>query len=229
MYSPDVTRCAPASGDTGVGLKTMRIILNPVVVDTQWGLQVLSKYFEDVDSLMQNAALIDDSMLAARLKVDTDMDEADRDLLVQTHNEYQRLFPYKLRYSFVLLLWTIVETQLKASCDFKAQHSDTSLTLADIRANDTLGRCRKYFEKVMDVKLDEDSLWSELNSLQKLRNCIAHANGVLEDIRHDGDRKHLEQYFRRGLGLSRDSTGAVAIEPVYCEHEKCGTLLISLT
>ena len=197
----------------------MKIRMNPVVVDTQWAIQVLSQYFETMDAQLQDAAHIDNSVLEGKLKLAPQMEDWERQDLLQSHHEYyEKHFPTKLRYSFVLLVWSTVETQLKATCDRAAKQFRRKLTLADIRGDSTLSRCRKYLEKVVGIKIADTSLWSEVQTFQKLRNAIIHANGVLKDLHSDRDRRHFNQYFKRNLGLSRDSWGAVAVAPAYCQH-----------
>ena len=172
-----------------------------------------------MDSQLRAASDMSKSMVERKLRLTPQMEDWEREELVRSHDEYyEKHFPSTLRYSFVLLLWVTVETQLKATCDRLAKERSQKLALADIRADSVLSRCRKYLEKVVGVDVSDSSLWAETNTLQKLRNSIIHANGILKAIQSHGDRKHLRQYFRRNLGLSRDPWGAVAVAPTYCRH-----------
>lgn len=197
----------------------MKVRFNPVIIDTQWALHVLSQYFETMDRQLQEAARIENSALESKLRLAPQMEDWERQDLIQSHHEYyEKHFPTKLRYSFVLLVWSTVETQLKATCDRVAKQFRRKLTLADIHGDNTLSRCGRYLEKVACIEIADKTLWSEMQTFQKLRNAIIHANGLLKDLKSEGEHPHFQQYFKRNLGLSLDPWGAVAIGPAYCRH-----------
>ncbi len=224
-------RRAKDCAGNGSAATLMKIRLNPVVVDTQWSFHVLSHYFETMDAQLQDAANIDNAQIESKLMLAPETEDWERQDLIQSHHEYyEKNFPKKLRYSFLLLVWSTVETQMKATCDRAGKHSSSDLTLADIRGDSTLSRCRKYLEKVVGIRIHDGRLWAEVQTLQKVRNCIIHANGVLKDVQDAGDRRHMEQYFKRDLGLSRDSWGAIAVAPAYCQHilDVCDRLFYSI-
>jgi len=197
----------------------MRIRLHPVVVDTQWSLTVLGKYFDEMSGQLQDITNINYFGILQKLKHDPNLDETDRQEFFQIHYQYyEHEFPSRLRYSFIILLYMILETQLRATCDSLKKEKDIELGLSDITGNDEIDRARKYIERVAGIKGLDTAKWSEPRTLQKVRNCLVHANGEIKQFKRDGDRKHIEQYAGQRKGLTIDSWGFLSPAPAYCRN-----------
>ncbi len=197
----------------------MKIRLNPVVVDTQWSLTALKKYFEEISKHLQDITDINYSHILDELKKNPLIDEVDRQDLFHNHSVYyEREFPPRFRYSYLLLLYMVLETQMKAICNHLKSQKDLNVGLNDLRGKSDMERARKYLEKIANIRITDEKQWNEPCTLQKVRNRIVHANGEIKQFKRAGDKKYLEQYAKRGSGLSIDSWGFISIQPSYCQH-----------
>jgi hypothetical protein len=122
-------------------------------------------------------------------------------------------FLFRLRYSFVVQLYTVLESRAKALChELNQRNPKLTLRVDDLRGGRYLEGIRIFLTKVHPVQITR---WQEIENLQTIRNCLVHANGsVLES---QSKREHLQAIARSGCGVSIGDDGNLVIEPQYCE------------
>lgn len=126
--------------------------------------------------------------------------------------QYDRDFPSNIRYSFLILLYIVFETRLKAICDEISKRK--GLDLREKEHRDTaLERADTFFQKIAKLPKPEPTLWKWLDDFQKVRNCIVHANGKLELSK---DVARLKALCNAAMGLS-SCADLLVIERCYCE------------
>lgn len=125
---------------------------------------------------------------------------------------YYHDFPSIIRYSFVVQLHILLETRLKASCDEISKRRDLELKESDFKGS-PIERVSTFLEKVIKLPVKEHITWKWLKDLQKVRDCIVHANGQIEMSR---DKKYLNELCNKRIGLSVEA-GTLMIERNYCE------------
>lgn len=135
-----------------------------------------------------------------------------RDKLLAHEERYNRDFPRNMRYSFVVLLQIIIETRLRAACDEISRRKRLQLTEGNLRGS-AIDRARLFLSKVASLDVSNSQLWQQLTDLQKIRDCVVHANGIVADSR---DSTHLRQVVGSKVGVSLDPSGALAIDQEYC-------------
>ena len=106
--------------------------------------------------------------------------------------------------SFVVILYSFIEDMLNKLCNPALFDDDSWLKVRDIKpltlkCTDMKGegvrRARLYLEKVIGLNLHVDKkLWSEIDTLRKIRNLIIHNRGeandkIIEDV---NIKQHLE-------------------------------------
>jgi len=128
---------------------------------------------------------------------------------------YGYFFPRSLRYSFVVLLFLVIEHQLNQLCDEIKKRQSLPIR-ANEMSGDVLKRSKVYLEKIAGISINN---WSDLEDLSKVRNCIVHALGKVELSK---DEKHLRQLVKRNVGLyisSKDfqEEGYLVVSADYCE------------
>ncbi|MBI5301389.1 MAG: hypothetical protein HY868_04560 [Chloroflexi bacterium] len=133
---------------------------------------------------------------------------------------YENYFPHFLRYSLIVTIVMILETQMIRLCDKIKLDRGLSMRSKDLKG-DTLNQCKRYLEDVANLSL-EQSLWDHIVDLSKVRNCIVHAMG---DIELSNDRNHLRELVRRNQGLRIGDTVFSGLEknildlsPEYCRR-----------
>jgi len=69
-----------------------------------------------------------------------------------------------------------------------------------------------FLKKLLGVKIPKEA---DLNQLRIIRNCIAHANGLLADYERP---EQVTKAIRRQKGIGIDSEGYVDVTAVFCEQ-----------
>jgi len=138
---------------------------------------------------------------------------------------YGGVFPRSLRYSFVMLLYSVVENEIVAVCAEirKRRH----LFEESIPGKETpLERCKKFLSKNCDIDFGVMPEWQKLTVLEKVRDCIAHVGGRIDFSR---DRAFLESVSTSGMGITKSNhpifRGILTVEQAFCLE--CSAAVIS--
>jgi len=122
------------------------------------------------------------------------------------------------RYSFIITLFILVETQLRAVCDEISKRKKLELRMNDLRG-DLRERTKTFLEKVATVLDISNGTWETMADLQKVRDCIVHTDGTVEESR---DRDYIRNLIGRKEGLGMMPTaldeGKLSIECSFCEQ-----------
>lgn len=128
---------------------------------------------------------------------------------------FRAMFPRSLRYSYIVLLFLIVESQLSLFCDILKERSSIPIRANDLKG-DIITRSKTFLAQLAKLSI-EKPLWDKLEDLSKVRNCIVHTNGQVE---LSTDKKHLRVMASKGHGLSIGfgyiDDEILIIEPIYC-------------
>jgi len=127
-------------------------------------------------------------------------------------DRYERDFPSKIRYSFVVLLFIVLETRLRAACDEISKRSSLELRESDLKGS-ALERARAFLKKVANLPSWDQMTLQQLIDFQKVRDCIVHTNGQIAGSR---DEKRLNFLCNQNEGLSSEA-GSLMIERHYCK------------
>lgn len=76
-----------------------------------------------------------------------------------------------------------------------------------------------YWEKVLGLKFPRNSYWGDIHQgYRRLRNCIVHNDGVLDDNLSADDRRHLERFIQRKAyrGLLLVSDDVILLQKDFC-------------
>jgi hypothetical protein len=85
--------------------------------------------------------------------------------------------PLRIRYSFVLQLYTLFETGGLALCDEITKRKGLKLAVNDLAGERSFKGIRIFFSKVFPVG---GINWSILKNLKDIRNCVVHYAGVVK-------------------------------------------------
>jgi hypothetical protein len=92
---------------------------------------------------------------------------------------YGNWFRSNFRYSFVVSLYSALETILRAVCNHDARQQNLQIRFNDLAPKgNAIERTKVYIKKVRQSghKLD-NTLWQPVQDLVKIRNCIVHGSG----------------------------------------------------
>jgi hypothetical protein len=123
---------------------------------------------------------------------------------------YEKDFPSKIRYSFVVLLQITIETRLRAACNEIAKRREL---MFKERKGSPIERASTFLKKVAQIDLEDWMAKQELNDFQKVRDCIVHTNGQVELSR---DKDRLTELTKNNIGISINDEGFLVIDRNYC-------------
>jgi hypothetical protein len=113
--------------------------------------------------------------------------------------KFRYWLPRLAAYSIIILLSSIVETQLLAFARRVGQREKSPFDPNDLKGS-VLDRVRVYLKRVSDVDLAQNEHWQCLKDLQDLRDVIVHRAGKPGDDK----RQHVEQMRSLYPGFSLD-------------------------
>ena len=126
---------------------------------------------------------------------------------------FGQVFPRCLRYSFVMLLYSIVENEIVAVCGEVRKRRN----LSELAGKETpLGRCKTFLSKTCGIDFGV-SEWEKLTILEKVRDCVAHAGGRVGASR---DKGFLEGIATLGKGITISEhpifKGVLCVDQKFC-------------
>jgi hypothetical protein len=129
---------------------------------------------------------------------------------------YEYYFPRSLRYSFIVLLFLIVEKQLTQLCKIIQEVHNLPIKANDLRG-DFIERSKTYIHKVAGVSINNVD-WTKVGDLAIVRNCIVHTMGEIVESK---DKVQLQKMASANLGLSTSNdeffdSGRLQISREYC-------------
>lgn len=124
---------------------------------------------------------------------------------------YERDFPSKIRYSFIVLLHIVLEERLRATCNEIQKRRNLTISEKDLRGAQ-FERVKTFLKKIAEINYDNQTGWQELKDLQMIRDCIVHTNGRIEESR---DKKHIYDLCKKQIGIS-DAEGSLVVDKAYC-------------
>jgi hypothetical protein len=100
--------------------------------------------------------------------------------------KFGRWIPTLASYAVVILLYSVVETQLNALAERVGVMHNSRFRLKDV-AGRGIERAALYLKRAAALEIKDDSAWPHLLNLQALRNVIAHSGGRVVGL--DGNQK----------------------------------------
>ncbi|MBI5687659.1 MAG: hypothetical protein HZC54_21525 [Verrucomicrobia bacterium] len=167
----------------------------------------LGEFLQTVEAQLEEAKHLELGRLRAEYQtVEVNNHEDEMSLVGEMHAElqiverqFEETFTFTLRYSFVVSLFGLVETQLRAVCDKISEQKYLNLHLGDLSGRNLLDRTNKFLEKVAGLRGIPAEKCEVIIDLQKVRDCIVHSNGRVALSR---DKQHIRHLCTRRTGLS---------------------------
>ncbi len=129
-------------------------------------------------------------------------------------------FKDQLRKSFFVGVFSFLESELLSECHHrKTQHKDILLSLNDLAGQNSVDKAVTYLTKVL--RLDNPSKfpeWNEIQNYKKLRNCIVHAQGRVDQMKSESDSRTLKGYIDQKKTLSLTLGEEVRLDKGFCEE-----------
>jgi hypothetical protein len=140
-----------------------------------------------------------------------------REFWAYSHPWYwQDIFASRLRMSYIVSLFSITESHLKAVCDAIAQIIKSPIQMDDLRGG-VFGRARKFLWHIGGFDRPTERDWEQITDIWCLRNIIVHRNGVLVG---SADERRIRALFGRAPGIGCQSEVMLEIEQGFCDFSQ---------
>ena len=144
-------------------------------------------------------------------------DEAERDLALQDIREKRDdVLPRFMRGPFVVALWACYESGVGSIAKGLREETSAPIELDELKGDSFLSRAGRYFEAILGIPLDaDDPRLQRLKNLYRVRNGLAHANGLQEGMTPKEWRRLLGALSQQGAERKSVERGAVVLTPEY--------------
>jgi hypothetical protein len=182
-------------------------------------IEALRKYLDVTEAQMEECFHLECCTLET--EAPTDMDEETYDEHLREHRELRDLYDLdlrpSLRYSLLMLLHIVFETHLRIFCnDIKSQRGLPNIAMKDLRGS-AIDQGLIFLTKLANLKVQDFPEWEHLRTLQKMRNCIVHCFGHVDD---STDGRFLRELASRGVGVSIEGPeGRLSVTKQFCEQQ----------
>jgi hypothetical protein len=145
---------------------------------------------------------------------DADFENYLIDFYGEEFHRIDRIFLRTFRYSAIVSIYSLLETSMNSLCNLLKQMNSLSIEYDELRG-DGIERAKIYLEKICKIKFPEKSReWSELQKLNKFRNCIVHADG---DIWLSQSQTKLKNIVKNTKGITLENDQYLIIDKKYLE------------
>ncbi len=143
-------------------------------------------------------------------KLDTYYPNDDNGKALRWYFESQKLeyfFPVTLNYAFLIMVFVTIETHLMKTCDLLYETRKLPLRAKEL-AGRGLDRYMNYLSKLASVSRDCISIWPQISNLTKLRNCVVHTAGYIDNSK---DEKTIRAMVKDMSYLSKEDKERLAL------------------
>lgn len=118
------------------------------------------------------------------------------------------------RYSVIVSIYSFLENSLNKLCTYLSKKHSYVITLDDLKGMGIV-RARKFLEKMAQVDFSAmNGEWSGLISLNKIRNCIVHSEGIITE---KTSLKDINNIIPHTSGVSLKNEYQIVIEREYID------------
>ena len=187
-----------------------------IVVDWFWigldsnfhGLQEYARILEDQIERLTNAE-------RQRIRRTSYADEAEWQIARDEHRWlFEMVLPRTLRYSCIVSLFTTLETAMNSLCQELRSRKGLRLSVRELKA-EPFEKTLIYIKKVAGIDIPDHPFTVTLQSLNKVRNCIVHTGGNVEE---HSDPKGIKQHVGKLEGLSVSHNGYIEVSKGTCQE-----------
>ena len=172
---------------------------------TKHKLEDVKQYYEELETKFQR----DKKRLSKRYDEETGNGKLDSEIQYQLDEYFseenyiiENIFLKTFHYSTIVTVYSLLEISLNDLCRFLRNSKKLSLSLEELRGNG-IKRAKLYLAKVCLIDFPESNEWNEILKLNKIRNCIVHAQGDIEDAKSPKTLRNIVAS-TRGVELEND-------------------------
>ena len=198
------------------GITAMIHTWEPKTFDTLYALESFRKYCEENERLITEAAEEQERLHGPdwHPKTEEELGEYHEFKRISRHLHDEIVTPV-FRYSCVVMLYTVVERELRRLCvNLEKEKTPVKLTYKDLKGG-ILEQISKWCRICCALELASFKEFSEIRDLQKIRDCIVHCNGEVDD---SWDKKDILAMKDRYTGFFAWERTEIEIQPEFVSH-----------
>lgn len=182
--------------------RAMDILIDFRLLDVSLELFALEDHLEIIENQinrLSDSALIE--LEEYKLNGNLTPEDADWDQArLECDQRIECLFPRIFRGTFLVALYAVFETAVIEIAGLIQKAQKQEITLNDLRG-DFLNKANKYYKNILRFELYRDNkAWQRIRMLAELRNAIAHANGRLDMVKKESQKK-FKNWEKQAVGI----------------------------
>lgn len=177
----------------------VKIKIDFFVWETISAFKAIYRYFELIESQIGKVKDEEwEKLKALPIPKDDEEYQTEYGPTIQAHkNEFEKVLPKLVGYSFVMMLFSELEFRINEICRELRKREDIPLKINDFKGN-LIGRLSKFLIAANKSQLEKKEL-DEIKDFIIIRNCVVHNNGFLKNFSESKrlrdvakDRLHIE-------------------------------------
>jgi hypothetical protein len=111
--------------------------------------------------------------------------------------------PSRIRYVKIIFIFTLIERRLRALCGLIKDVKNVELDLDNYKGS-ILIKAKQFLKESLNVEFNHFADWDEVLSFQKVRDCIIHCGGFVNESRDNDFLISMSQQSKKLIEISPD-------------------------
>lgn len=177
--------------------------------ETRWLFKQLSRYIALIETASSDYSKRELTELRETLDP---TDEVTSSIIAQNEQVLDEEFPLNMRYSFVALIYSLLEARTKTFAQ-KVSTRDNISMFSKKNKKSHLVSFREYVDQIDGIQLNINGYWEALLNAEILRNCIIHHMGVIDECRR---KDKIQSAIKSDSELYMTDDGKIGLRAEYC-------------
>lgn len=143
---------------------------NKYSIQTSWHSQYLIENLLDLDGFISS------------ISVNLEEEKIEKNCYSYPLGFFQVEQPSRIRYTQIVFLFTILERRVRALIKLTTELKPDVKCFSDYKGS-FLNRTRSFVKDNLEIDLSSDKEWQDIMVLQKIRDCIIHCGGNINESR----------------------------------------------
>ena len=183
-------------------------------------LEALNRYIDEIECKFESdkkniGKRYENELARLGEELDPRVQQEIGELYGEEYGMVEEIFSRQFRYSILVTVYSILEKTLTDLC-YKLRHiKKLTLELDELNGRG-IERAKLYLSKVCLIDFPENlNEWNEIKKLNKIRNCIVHAEGDIHDATNP---EKLENIIKNTKGLDIERDRYIKIDSSYIKN-----------
>ncbi|MGK7380029.1 hypothetical protein ACSFXN_19610 [Planococcus sp. 1R117A] len=172
------------------------------------GLKDYLKYLEEIEEVIDEKRIT--VKQSGEMIPEENQDEY-WDHYLDEYDKYDSVFPNILRKSIFTSLFAYFEHQLMAFCEDKEKLKNIPGVGID--------KAKGYISNHLEIReLFQEKEWEVIKKYSKVRNCLAHAGGVIYLMKSENEQGEIRKFINATKGIEINEGDEIILTSLFCEE-----------